>query len=414
MTLRRTIAILALPTVLSACGTPTYVDKGQGESGWLGVNEVVFQVHPSYKSAPPDCVAILPFTTKTDMNPAPKAEDSARVRMSFYAHLSTQSKRIVRLERVDHVLQDAKDDRKTLGEQLKCAAFIEGNVTEYGSAFFGLYSRVAVGLDVKMSRADDGAVLWEGHHTAAYHGGGLPLDPIGAGLGLADAVGNFVGDEQINRVTDDLTRRLVSTIPDNQVAAMEDPVEETSYPTVLKPAAVDDLSLAETLLSQGDYAGALAAAERAIVTSSDPAKAWFVKGRVLLLVRDYAAAEPAIIKAVALDRGNVTYLNALGAVNAETGRLDRALAAYRMALTYDPTDGFAWYNSAIINFNTGHSAEAADGFYQAALAYVKTGNAVKAERALSDLKDLGPSEPSVPAKAHAVEDALASLARRKS
>lgn len=410
MSLARAFPAFLPLAVLASCASPSYVDKGTDESSTLGLNDVVFQVHEAYKTAPPDCVAILPLKIQQKADPQATsdvtAEDADKVRLSLFAHLSTQSKREVRLERVDHVLAEVKDDLKALGEGLQCDALLEGEVTEYGSHYYGVYSRVAVGADLKMIRASDGTLLWEGHHTAVSHGGSVPLDPVGIAMDLADAATN-ISDEQILRVTDDLTRRLVSTIPNNRVTALDDP------PTQAKAAPpTDEVAQAEKLLAQGDTAGALAAANRAIAADPKRGDAWFVKGRVLMLDKRYDQAQPAIVKAIALDDGNAHYLNALGAVNSQSGQNDRALAAYQMAIDRDPSDGFAWYNTAVIHFNAGNPTQAATGFYSAGMAYLKTGDAVKAERALSDLKDLARSGADVKDQIKNLETALSNLTRR--
>ena len=414
MTLPRPWPVLAVLAALAGCATPSYVNKGEGETGWLGTNEVVFQVNDAFKAAPPDCVAILPFTVKVPSQPMATPEEAAKVRLSLYAHLATQSKRSVRLERIDHVLEEVKGDRKALAERIKCSTLMEGEVNEYGTTFLALYSRVAVGLDLRMIRAADGVVLWEGHHTAASHGGSVPIDPVGIAMAVVDATSNIRG-EQILRVTDDVTRRLVSTIPDDTVIALDDPVDEPAKPVPSPPPAKprDELAVGEELLAKGDHAGALAAADRAIAADPNRADAWFLKGRVLMLDRDFAKAEPSILKAVALDRGNAKFLNALGAVNAARGANDRALAAYDMAIDLDRADGFAWYNSAVIHFNAGNMAEAAESYYGAGLAYLKIGDFAKAERALADLKDLARSGIPVQPKIKTIEDALSDLSRRK-
>ena len=408
----RPLPVLLAVAAVAGCASPTYVDKGKDESGWFHINEVAFQVHDTYTAAPPDCIAILPLTVKEPSQPKATPEDAARVRLSLYAHLAAQSKRTIKLERVDHVLAEVKGDRKLLAEQIHCSAVIEGEVSEYGTMFLGLYSRVAVGADLRLIRGTDGALLWEGHHTASSNGGSLPLDPVGVAMGVVDAASN-VRDEQIFRVTDDLARRLVSTIPDNQVAALDDPAEPPPKSSQQAAAPADDLAIGEKLLAEGDHAGALAAADRALAADPNRAGAWFLKCRVLLLDRDYTAAEPTILKAVALDRRNAKYLNALGAVNAAKGSTDRALAAYRMAIDADPADGFAWYNSAVIHFNAGNPFEAADAFYGAGLASIKVGDYAKAERALGDLRDLAASGIPVQSKIKTIQDALSDLSRRK-
>jgi len=410
--IRAFIPLVAL-VALAACAEPHYVDQTQADSGLSLGPDVTFQVSEAFKVSPPDCVAILPLTVKaqTPQQPPPTAEDAAKVRQSLFAHLSTQSKRSVKLERVDHVWAEVKGDRKALAEQIKCGTVIEGEITDYGSNFFLLYSRVAAGADLKMVRAADGVVLWEGHHVAVSHGGTIPLDPVGVAMGVVDAAGNM-RDEQILRVTDDLTRRLASTIPDNKVLALDDPAIEPAK-SMTQAASADDVAIGQQLLAQGDHAGALAAADRALVADPNRADAWFLEGRVLMLDRNYAQAEPAILKSVALDHGNAKFLNALGALNANKGATARALAAYRMAVAADPADGFAWYNSAVLHYNAGNPTEAADAFYGAGLAYLKTGDYAKAERALSDLRELATFGIPVQTKVKTIEDALTESTRRK-
>ena len=415
MNASRLMASTAAVIGLAACAEPRYIDKGAGDiSSPLSFNEITFQVHDAYKASPPDCVAVLPLTVKTPAEPQASAEDAAKVRLSLYAHLAVQSKRNLRLERIDHLLTEAKDDRKALAEKLKCAAVIEGEVTEYGNAFFGLYSNVTAGVSLRMVRPADGALLWEGSHVASSRGGSLPLDPIGLAMAAIDAFGNM-RDEQILRVTDDLARRLVSTIPDNKVAAADDPVEAPP----LKPAkaaapVVDEVAAGEKLLAEGDHAGALSAAERALAADQKRADAWFLKARVLMLEKDFGGAEPAVIKAVALNRSNAQYLNALGAVNAQKGALERALAAYRMAIDADPANGFAWYNTAVIQLDAGQPAEAAEAFYGAGMAYLKAGNYAKAERSLAELKELATAGVPLDKEISTIQDALSDLSRRKS
>jgi len=414
---RLTLAGILGLTTLSACASPSYVDKSKESPGLLGINEVIFEVRPAYRSQPPDCVAILPLRVKAGS--AVRDGDAAKVRRSLYAHLSTQSKRSVRLERIDHVWAETNHDLRMLGSRLHCAAVIEGEVSAYDASFYGIYSRVAVAVDLRMIRTDDEVVLWEVSHSATSHGGALPLDPVGLALGVADAASN-IRDEQLLRVTDDLARRLVATIPDNPVRPMEDPADDLatlSTPPQEAPVSTggwsDQLRCAEAYLAQGDHDSALACAERAIAIAPNRPQAWFLKGRVLMLEQNFAKAEPAIVKAVALDSDNATYLNALGAVSAGKGDTERALAAYRMAINADPGDGFAWYNSGVIAFNSGRPDQAAQRFYLAGLAYLKSGAYAKAERALADLKEMSKSGIPLQPKIRTIEDALAEPNRRK-
>jgi TPR repeat protein len=225
---------------LGACASPNFVDKSKSPTGER-INEVAFEVHDIYQSDPPSCIAVLPFTPKGGV----KAEDAERVRRAIYAHLAPQRKADIELPVVDFALAGmAEADRADLakvGKRLDCGALLVGEVTEHESRFFAVYSRVAVGAELKMVRAHDGAVYWEGKHVAQAHGGGLGIDPLGVAMGVFDAASNM-RDEQPLRVADDLARRLASTIPDNAIqppsALAKVPAPKPKAPAAVRQAAV--------------------------------------------------------------------------------------------------------------------------------------------------------------------------------
>ena len=256
--------------VLAACASPSYVD--QGDSAALAestsLDRIFYQVHTEFAVAPPRCVAILPFELDTARsnsgansgpNPSPVAslaggarqgapsgaasgaddfgsgpDESAEyakklsqaeaVRRAFYARLSLHGQADIELGRVDFVLSRMpaaeRNDLARVGAALGCDALLIGKVTKFGSGFFGLYSSVAVGADVSIVRAWDGAVLWEGRHVARSRGGSVPVSPLGVIMSIVNAANNL-GGEQFERVTDDLARRLVSTIPDTWSTDLE-------------------------------------------------------------------------------------------------------------------------------------------------------------------------------------------------
>ncbi len=460
---------LSLAWLLAGCGSPSFVDKGKDGSTHKGnsFNDVVFQVHDAYLAAPPDCVAVLPFESSSeDSDEGITVDQTESVRRAFYAHLAPQGKRDIELPRINFVLSKIaaaeQENLAIIGDKLNCSALVQGHVTEYGSNFYGVYSRVAVGANLKLVRASDGEILWEGSHVAQSHGGSVPLSPIGLAMGIVEASNN-VREEQIFRIIDDLARRLVSTIPDNQIAVLDEPLSPlkvASLKAEAKPASIEDFmasldnksvdeqktalleaikdkrfgedqavtlydklvavapddpsghsSYAHYLVDQGDYSGALAQADQSLALDDKGHATQFLKGRILIKLDDLDGADQAIVKAAALDETNAGYLNGLGYVNSLRGNDDRALAAYQIAIQRDPSNGFAYYNTGVTLQNMGDIEEAADAFYGAGLSYIKTGNYGPATKALTDLKELAKSGVERSEEIKTLEDALLSLTK---
>lgn len=250
---------LALP-LLAGCITPSYVNQGEDSAApeAVIVDPVSYEVHEAFHRSPPKCIAILPFTAAEmdqpfDYSPSydfddednldmmvagnsskvkkrvedPEADNRLPVtekqlesiRRAFYSQLAPHGTRDIELMQVDAVLHmmspDEQDDFRKVGLALGCDAIMIGSVIRCGTTFLGIYSRVSVGADVKIVRAWDGEVLWEGRHIAMSHGGSVPISPFAIPMTLINAITNVRG-EQHDRVTGDLARRLVGTIPDER------------------------------------------------------------------------------------------------------------------------------------------------------------------------------------------------------
>ena len=338
-TARSVLALLAL-TTLAACSSPSFVDEGkrkESSSPDTLMNEVVFKVHGGFDSPRPDCVAVLPLTPTNGIS----AKDAADIRSAIYQHLAARV-REVPLEDVDRLADDP--------ESLHCAAVIEGKITHYGTTFLAVVSHVDVGAELTMRRVSDGAVLWEGKHIASSIDGGVPMDPFSAVASVMGALTNIRG-EQTARLTDDLARRLVKTIPPMKMPTLADPGE---------PPAPRSASAAE----------------------------WFSRGRTALKLQDVPRAHDDFIKAIALDDGNPAYRDGLAIACTQGGQVDNALAAYRMAIALDPDDGFAWYNTGILEFNAGHAEEAVVAFRRAGAAYLSNGDKDRAGQAADRLREI--------------------------
>lgn len=461
--------LLALALALAACTTPVYVDQGkQEEAPPLALNAVAFNLHEAWTAKPPACIAILPLKGP-EKGDAPDKERIEAVRLALYAHLAPQGRRDVKPARVDFILDhmpaEQQGDMAAVGRALNCEALLTGRVTESGMQYLGIYSRVGVGAELKVVRAADGTVLWDGTHVATLHGGGVPISPVGIAMGIFDAARN-VDDEQILRATDDLARRLISTMPDPGIVALEDPAEpqvkaqpvtpqppkqglaaflddtaklpaderrirliqaldQGRFGEMAKPGLLDALvategakpedyvRYADYLASAGDYNSALARAQQAVARDDAYAPGHFMAGRMQIKLGDAETGEKEMIRAVALDNGNADFLNGLGYVNGLRGRSERALAAYDMAIKANPANGFAYYNTGVILLGQGDRSGAADAFYGAALSYIKSKQYGQAGKALADLRELSGAGIDLGQEIQTIEGALAALDQKK-
>lgn len=137
-----------------------------------------------------------------------------QLRRSLYSQLAPYSYKDVELDRVNQVVRQYSDlpsNYRLLSEKLNCDTLLFGEVTDYETQFFGIYSQTSVGIKLRLIRAKDNYPLWEGRHIATSHGGSFPLTPVDIAMGLYWASNN-VSDEQIIRVSDDLFRRLLLTL----------------------------------------------------------------------------------------------------------------------------------------------------------------------------------------------------------
>lgn len=267
----RAALLVLVTTSLSACLSPAYVNVGdgrdleepKGDIGAILMDPVTYAVHEAFFEEPPRCISVMPFVSVYDETGAPAFTDHdvAMVRRAFYAVLAPSARLDVELERVDEILVQS---HKRNGNRFRraalllgCDSYMVGTVTAYDNGFYGVYSKVEVGADVKVLRTRDGVELWRASHVAETHGGGLILSPFSMVTEILDASSNARA-EQIHRVTADLARRLVATIP----------AYDGDLPSNLRIAEGADVRPAEQVAQRHRPPRALLAPQAKVVTAS--------------------------------------------------------------------------------------------------------------------------------------------------
>jgi hypothetical protein len=228
---RKAVSIVLLVLGVSACSTkPVYINEAvqaEGHGQTMASSPIHFKFDPAFHRSPPSCIAVMPLSKQVKTVFLPETDlavsdlELELLRRALYSHLAPHSYKDVELDLVNQAVKkysDLPSNYRLLSEQLKCDTLLFGEVTDYETQFFGIYSQTSVGIKLRLIRAKDNYQLWEGRHIATSHGGSFPLTPVDIAMGLYWASSN-VSEEQIVRVSDDLFRRLLLTLErDNDTA----------------------------------------------------------------------------------------------------------------------------------------------------------------------------------------------------
>jgi len=231
---------LGLPlilTLLTACSSipTTYINDNNPPDDRVTkseINTVHYKLGEGFKTTPPSCIAVMPLKNlikqvavsheKNDVKDGKKVKSESELsekrlqdlQWNLYSHLAPYPFRDVELGKVNQVvtaLGTGPASFSEIGSKLQCDALLLTDLTDYETGHFGLYSQTSIGVQMKLVRATNNEVLWEGNYIAKSHGGGFPLTPIGLVEAVYDATVNLSDAQQVH-VEDDLFRHLLSTL----------------------------------------------------------------------------------------------------------------------------------------------------------------------------------------------------------
>lgn len=198
-------ALCFAPFLLS-CTTnysPRAIDSGS--SVWLR------------KEGPPPTVAVMPFDNLT-----PDEEIGPLVRKSFYNHFSSKNFRDIELSTVDRGLESIQKAKpstwrdvppETLGKYLRADFVIYGKVKDYQKLFLGIYSQIALTVEVEMVDCRNGKGVWWKTETKRSHDGGIPLEMLSL-MSAAARSGLHLQYEKTLDLVERINRDLVAEIPE--------------------------------------------------------------------------------------------------------------------------------------------------------------------------------------------------------
>ena len=169
------------------------------------------------KDRPPPTVGVMPFDNLTS-----DEDMGTLVRKSFYNHFSSKNFRDIELTAVDRGLESIQKARsgawrdvppETLGRYLHADFVIYGKVKDYQKLFLGIYSQIALTVEVEMVECRSGKGVWWKTETKKSHDGGIPLEL----LSLISATARsalLMQQERTLDLVERISRDLVAEIPE--------------------------------------------------------------------------------------------------------------------------------------------------------------------------------------------------------
>jgi hypothetical protein len=421
------ISFLILFILVFGCTNKiVYVDKGKqlDPRHTPLTKKVVYKVQDEHKKNPITCLAIFPFEFDDKLKVT--QQDRENLRKIFYAYIAPLTIHDVELSRLNYLKKKFPQDNfgdLTLREN--CNSYFIGRIKTFKISSLGIYSENSIGGTFSIYNAKTNDLVWSASHIATSKKGKIPLGPIDIVIGIVEAAKN-VSDEQKFRIIGDLARRISKTIPDygltsqemfkedeeiqfDKIAAATTKQIDTNYVKdfdkiiesnigldekidLIEPLVkeLDDnkkLKYAEFLIENDRYENALEKLESLSGTSKEH-YVFFLKSRAFAALQKYNQADKEIVKAIRLNKNNYRYYNVLGFINSKNDKLDRSLAAYKMAIEKNKDNAFAYFNTGIIYIILNYDEQAANFLYTAGLIYHKTGTQLDVMSVINQLKGM--------------------------
>jgi hypothetical protein len=208
--------LLCAALVLGACMQTTYRPLEAAHRAEKPFSrDVYFRVADAFYADPPSCAVVLP--SAQDGVPAALAH---AIEQSLALRLGQRIARVIgprerrAAERALALDTRHEADRRYSARHEACPAALEWRLTHLDDSHFLVWSQKKLGLEVRLARAEDGATLWQAAHGTRRADGGLPLSLLSLPVAAAEATLFNRDGDQLPSMIDDVTRRLIVTLPD--------------------------------------------------------------------------------------------------------------------------------------------------------------------------------------------------------
>lgn len=210
----RILAALLLASFLAGCVGTRQEPYGATQEGPSLLTEAVqSEVAETYFAALPDCVIVLPAGSDGIAGDTPLELAVIRHARDRFSRVIGSSARRALVDRL-RVDLSVPEDRAYVARRTRCAHFMEYRALSDGDVYAVVWSRKALGLDIRLVDATGESVLWRARTEAARSDGTIPLSPIGILTGAFEATRLSSDPEIPLSLADDVARRVIATLPD--------------------------------------------------------------------------------------------------------------------------------------------------------------------------------------------------------
>ena len=168
----------------------------------------------AYYDEAPQCVVVLPsyglagIVAGEDIAAALARQLSGRVTRVIHPH---ERRRLVRTMAVD---LDHSGDMRHFAAAARCPALLRWQVLGGGNDNALVWSQKHLSIGAEITRARDGALLWQASAVASRSSGDPPLSLFSIPLAVLRTAEFQGNDDVVASLLDDLARRTLASLPD--------------------------------------------------------------------------------------------------------------------------------------------------------------------------------------------------------
>ena len=172
------------------------------------------RIYPAFYIDPPNCVIVLPGDGAGNVTRLELIEGALSRQLSGRIGRVIHPRERRRLVRAMAFNLHDKRDARHFAAAANCPVLLRWSIRNMGNIYTPIWSEKHVTIEAELSRAQDGAILWQAEATSARSSGDPPLSLLSLPF-AAYKTAQFQNDQDaVASMTDDLARRLVASLPD--------------------------------------------------------------------------------------------------------------------------------------------------------------------------------------------------------